>query len=76
MFIIFGIAYLLFIFGIAFTSFFIVTRLQKYSINPKFTHPLIIMYIVTTIVLAIVNIILFVSIPFDTLFPAQTNLYY
>lgn len=61
--------YLLFIMCVALVSFFIVTRLQTYSINPTFTRPLIIVFIVITIFLIVVNIILFFMIPFSKTLP-------
>lgn len=74
MLLLFGIIYILFILTIMFASFFIVTRLQEYSINPSFTKPLIIFFIVTTIALVIVNFSLFIAIPFDEIF-SNSNLY-
>jgi hypothetical protein len=70
---IFIAAYILFILGISLVSFFIVTRLQVYSINPKFTRPLIIIFIVVTIVLLLINIILFLLLPFGSLLPTTTT---
>ncbi len=64
----FAVIYLLFICGVAFTSFFIVTNLHKYSINPRFTQPIVSVYIIITVALVVVNIVLFVSIPFSELF--------
>ncbi len=72
--IIFALLYFMFICTIVFAGFFIVTRLQKYSINPKFTKPLIVIFIIVTIILVLVNITLFMAIPFDELF--YNNLYY
>jgi len=72
---IFTIIYIFFIFFVVLTSFFIVTRLQKYSINPQFTKPLILLFILTTIVLVVVNIMFFINIPFSDIFNAN-NLYY
>ncbi|MFA5986724.1 MAG: hypothetical protein WC819_05250 [Parcubacteria group bacterium] len=74
MLLLFAIIYILFVLTIMLASFFIVTRLQEYSINPSFTKPLIIFFIVTTIALVIVNFSLFVSIPFDEIF-SSSNLY-
>jgi len=71
----FATVYIMFIFTITLTSIFLITRLQKYSINPKFTKPLIILFIVVTIILVLVNSILFINIPFDDLF-YNNNLYY
>ncbi len=61
--------YLLFIMCVALVSFFIVTRLQAYSINPNFTRPLIIVFIVITIFLVLVNVVLFFMIPFSKTLP-------
>jgi len=72
---VFTILYIFFIFFVALTSFFIVTRLQKYSINPRFTKPLILLFIVTTSVLVIINILFFINIPFTDIFD-NTNSYY
>jgi hypothetical protein len=72
--ILFSIVYILFILGVALTSFFIVTNLQKYSINPGFTQPMVITYIIVTIFLVILNVALFVNIPFADFF-YNTNLY-
>lgn len=71
--IILSIIYILFILGIAIVSFFIVTRLQAYSINPSFTKPLIILYIIVTIALVLINFVLFFAIPFDDML--SYNLY-
>lgn len=70
--------YVLFILSIAILSFFMVTRLQEYSINPSFTKPLITLYIIITILLVIVNLILFFAIPFEDLLPMTplNNMYY
>ncbi len=65
----------MFILAVVFASFFIITRLQKYSINPKFTTPLITVYIVVTITLVLANVILFLNVPFNDLF-YNNNLYY
>lgn len=73
--IIFSLIYLLFIIGVTIVSFFIVTNLQKYSINPRFTKPIVFMYIIITIILAIINFVLFISIPFEDFF-YNNNLYY
>ncbi len=73
--ILFILIYILFIIFVTLTSFFIVTRLQKYSINPKFTKPLIIIFIITTTILVIINISLFVNIPFSDIFN-NVNFYY
>lgn len=70
----FGIIYILFILGVVIISFFMVTRLQTYSINPSLTRPLILLYMIITTVLVIINFALFFAIPFDSLLP--TNLYY
>ena len=75
MIILISVIYVLFIFSIVFTSLFIVTRLQKYSINPRFTKPLIFLFTIITIFLVMINIILFVHIPFADIF-YNTNLYY
>jgi len=72
---IFAIIYIFFIFFITLTSFFIVTRLQKYSINPRFTKPLILLFVITTVVLVIINILFFINIPFADIFN-NTNFYY
>ncbi len=71
----FGIIYILFIASVALASFFIVTNLHKYSINPRFTKPIVLIYVVVTIILVIINVSLFVSIPFDDFF-YNNNLYY
>ena len=71
--IILSIIYILFILGIAIVSFFMVTRLQAYSINPSFTKPLIILYIIVTTVLVLINFVLFFAIPFDDMI--SYNLY-
>ena len=71
--IILSIIYILFILGIAVVSFFMVTRLQAYSINPSFTKPLIILYIIVTTVLVLINFVLFFAIPFDDMI--SYNLY-
>ncbi len=73
--ILFGALYTLFIAGVALASFFIVTNLQKYSINPRFTKPIVLIYIVITIILVIINVTLFISVPFDNFFYNNT-LYY
>lgn len=74
MFPILALVYIAFILLIVISSFFIVTRLQEYSINPAFTKPLIIMFVIITIILIIVNFSFFVSIPFDEMFYSD-NLY-
>jgi heme A synthase len=75
MLVLFAILYFMFILAVVFASFFIITRLQKYSINPKFTTPLITVYIVVTITLVLANVILFLNVPFNDLF-YNNNLYY
>ncbi len=74
MFPILALVYIAFILLIVISSFFIVTRLQEYSINPTFTKPLIIMFVIVTIILIIVNFSFFVAIPFDEMFYSD-NLY-
>lgn len=72
-----GTLYILFILGISIVSFFMVTRLQEYSINPSFTKPLIVIFIIVTILLVMVNFALFFAIPFDEISPVMpTNSYY
>jgi hypothetical protein len=75
MLILFTFFYILFIFMIVFASFFVITRLQKYSINPKFTKPLIFIFAFVTISLVLLNAILFINIPFEDVFYNNT-LYY
>ena len=72
---IFVILYIFFIFFVTLTSFFFVTRLQKYSINPRLTKPLILLFIITTSVLVIINILFFINIPFADIFD-NVNYYY
>ena len=72
---IFGALYILFILCVVLVSFFIVTRLQAYSINPSFTRPLIIIFILVTIFLVLVNVILFFMIPFSTKSPGASPYY-
>ncbi len=64
----FTIIYIFFIFFVTLTSFFFVTRLQKYSINPRLTKPLILLFIITTSILVIINISFFINIPFAEIF--------
>lgn len=66
------ILYIILIFGITAVSFFMVTRLDAYSLDPEFTKPLITIYIIVTIILVIINIALFVSLPFGTFFDRPT----
>lgn len=71
MFAFFLLIYIIFILLIVTASFFIVTRLHEYSINPSFTKPLIIVFIVVTIILIAMNFSFFIAIPFDDI--AQNN---
>jgi len=73
---IFVALYAIFILTIVIISFFMVTRLDAYSLDPTFTKPLIAVYITVTIVLVIINIALFTMIPHDAIFNSPpSNLY-
>lgn len=72
--IIITLIYFLFIMGALTISFLIVYHLNKYSINPKLTSPMIIVFVVITTLLIIANIYLFIELPFDELISSQ--LYY
>ncbi len=74
MFAILSILYILFILTVSIVSFFMVTRLQEYSINPTFTKPLIIIFITITIFLIIINFSLFFQVPFEEIF--FNNIYF
>lgn len=61
----FILLYFVFICLIGLASFFIVYHLRRYSINQKLTRPLIVFFVVVTIILVVINAIVFFSIPFD-----------
>lgn len=72
MLLLFSMLYLLFIMCVALVSFFIVTRLQAYSIHPNFTRPLTVVFIIITIFLVLLNIVLFFMIPFSKTLPSPS----
>lgn len=66
------ILYIAFILVVVTISFFMVTRLDAYSLDPEFTKPLITLYIIITVILVIINVALFVSLPFGAFFDHPT----
>lgn len=73
---VFMILYIVFVITVVTISFFMVTRLDAYSLDPEFTKPLIVIYIIITVILVIINIALFTTIPLgDLLHGAPSTLY-
>ena len=62
-----GPFYALFILGILFASFFIVFHFANYSVNRRVARLTIFVFCLGTLILLIVNVSLFFSIPFDSL---------
>lgn len=67
--------YLIFVVAIVALSFFMVTRLDEYSLDPEFTKPLLIIYVAVTVVLLVINIALYFALPLDTLFATLPSYY-
>ncbi|MCX6761713.1 MAG: hypothetical protein NTY33_02610 [Candidatus Moranbacteria bacterium] len=59
------VLYAIFILSAALVSFFIVYHLVKYSINPHFSHLLVLVFTIVSAILLLSNLILFFSVDWN-----------
>ena len=62
-----GPFYALFVLGVLFASFFVVFHLANYSVNRRVARLTMLFFVAGTLVLLVINAILFFSIPPDAL---------
>ncbi|MFZ1654477.1 MAG: hypothetical protein WAT84_01465 [Candidatus Moraniibacteriota bacterium] len=63
----FGVTYLIFFLGIVVASLFIMFHLSRYALNRRLAISMTLLFVTVTAVLLLANILLFFSLPLDTL---------